>query len=91
MKFNTQLKTLFLDPHSEIEHTDEKVNIILSPALYWVKRQTLPVKYIRDAMKLLPSIFEESVPEGHYSYSAYKDGDTFVLFAYDDKYYTLYP
>jgi len=86
MKFNTQLKTLFLDPHSEIEHTDEKVNIILSPALYWVKRQTLPVKYIRDVMKLLPSIFEESVPEGHYSYSAYRDGDAFVLFAYDDKY-----
>lgn len=85
MKFNKQLRTIFLDPNSKPFKIDERVNVILSPALYWVKKVKLPVKYVRDAMKLLPSIFEDTIPDGNYSYSAYKDGDEFIIFAYEDK------
>lgn len=91
MKFNKKYRTLFLDPHSETIDVNEKVNIILSPSLYWVKKISLPVKYTRDAMKLLPSIFEDILPDGIYSYSAYKIGDSkgsnsdFFVFAYEDK------
>ncbi len=63
----------------------EKVNIILSPSLYWVKKLSLPVKYVREVKKLLPSIFEDTLPEGHYSYYVYKSGDDFFAFAYEDK------
>jgi len=91
MIFNKKYKTFFLDPYSEPMHIDEKVNIILSPSLYWVKKISLPVKYVRDALKLLPSIFEDILPDGNYSYSAYKCEETkglnsdFFVFAYEDK------
>jgi hypothetical protein len=89
MKFKrSNATTLFLDPYSttKVEYDrEQKVNIILSPALYWVKKLSLPVKYVREVKKLLPSIFEESLPAGHYSYSAYKSGDDFFIFAYEDK------
>ncbi len=91
MTFNEKYKTLFLDPLSEATNVNEKVNIILSPSLYWVKKISLPVKYVRDALKFLPSVFEDILPEGHYSYSAYKCEETqglnsnFFVFAYEDK------
>ncbi|MEA3371129.1 MAG: hypothetical protein U9Q40_07300 [Campylobacterota bacterium] len=83
--FNQKFKTIFLDPDAAAFELDEQVNVILSPSLYWVKKLSLPVKYVRDAKKLLPSIFEDSLPDGNYSYSVYKEGDDFFAFAYDDK------
>ena len=88
MKFRRDATTLFLDPASKEELSYEKsnkVNIILSPSLYWVKKMSLPLTSVREVKKLLPSIFEDSLPEGHYSYAAYKHGAEFMLFAYEDK------
>jgi len=84
-KFKNSYKTIFLDPLMDRVHVEEKVNIILSPSLYWVKKISLPVKYIREAKKLLPSLFEDILPEGHYSYYAYKEDDEYIVFAYEDK------
>jgi hypothetical protein len=89
MKFNEQKRVVFLDPNSNlIVESDEKVEIILSPALYWIQKLKLPVKYLRDVKKLLPSLFEDILPDGNYSYSAYKDENeegSFFIFAYEDK------
>jgi len=88
MNFKHSSTALFLDPSSTatVEYEKgEKLNIILSPSLYWVKKIVLPVKSVREAKKLLESIFEDSLPEGHYSYTAYKSGDEFLVFAYEDK------
>ncbi len=84
-KFNKQINTIFLDPHSENFNTAESVNVILSPSLYWVKKVSLPIKYLRDVKPLLASLFEDTLPDGTYSYSAYKSGDDFFIFAYEDK------
>ena len=83
--FNTKARAIFVDTDSPVTLLDGKVNIILSPSLYWVKRVSLPVKYLRDVKPLIPSLFEEQLPEGKYSYSAYKDGEDFLIFAYNDK------
>jgi len=87
MKFKQNHRLLFLDPlvDGEIESKKSKVDIILSPSLYWVKKIKLPLSSVREAKKLLPSIFEESLPQGNYSYSAYKVEDGFMAFAYEDK------
>ncbi len=85
-KFNKQIKTIFLDPASDSLEIEDDVNVILSPSLYWVKKVSLPVKYLRDVKSLLPSLFEDTLPEGSYSYSAYKSGDEFFIFAYEDKF-----
>jgi hypothetical protein len=87
-KFKRNATTLFLDPvwQGKQEYKKgEKFNIILSPSLYWVKKVQLPVKYLREVKKLLPSIFEEILPDGHFSYSAFKEGDSYYIFAYEDK------
>ncbi|MFK5937062.1 MAG: hypothetical protein QM497_01585 [Sulfurimonas sp.] len=84
-KFNKQIDTIFLDINSSSFETSEHVNVILSPSLYWVKKVSLPVKYLRDVKALLPSLFEDILPHGNYSYSAYKSGEEFYIFAYEDK------
>jgi len=83
--FKTKAKAFFVDVDTPAYRLEAPVNIILSPSMYWVKRVTLPVKYLRDVKSLIPSLFEEHLPEGKYSYSAYKDGDDFLIFAYNDK------
>jgi hypothetical protein len=50
-----------------------------------VKKIALPVKYLRDAKKLLPSLFEDILPEGNYSYTLNRYEDEFLIFAYEDK------
>jgi hypothetical protein len=88
MNFKSKHQTIFLDPNVEGSFElkpKEKVNVILSPSLYWVQKVSLPLKYVRDVKKLLPSLFEDILPEGSYSYSAYKSGDDFYIFAYEDK------
>lgn len=87
-KFKRDTTTIFLDPHSKQKFSyakKQKIDIILSPSIYWVKKLKLPVKSVREVKKLLPSIFEDSLPAGHYSYYAYKKEEEFFLFAYEDK------
>ncbi|MGB5964815.1 MAG: hypothetical protein WBF77_04000 [Sulfurimonadaceae bacterium] len=83
--FRSKAKAFFVDVDSPAYPLEEAVNIILSPSMYWVKRVTLPVKYLHEVKSLIPSLFEENLPEGKYSYSAYRDGDSFLIFAYNDK------
>jgi len=88
LKFKQKRQLLLLDPHAapqeKLLKSNDKLVIILSPALYWVKKLSLPVKYLREAKRLLPSLFEESIADGHYSYSVYKKGDEYLAFAYED-------
>ncbi len=85
MKFKDDLKTIFLDEYSEVFNLDEKVNLILSPSLYWVKKLDLPVKYLYEVKSLIPSLFEDILPDGNYSYTAYKSNEKYFIFAYEDK------
>jgi hypothetical protein len=85
MLFNRKVKKVYIDTDTPAVHSEEMLDIILSPAYYWVKRQSLPVRYLREAKKLLPSLFEDILPKGNYSYTAYKEEDDYLLFAYSDK------
>ena len=85
-KFKRQFDTIFVDVNSADFELDNSVNIILSPSLYWIKKVTLPVKSLREVKPLLESLFEDILPEGRYSYTAYKEGDEYFIFAYEDRY-----
>jgi len=85
MIFRPKTHVVMFDTQSPSIETDELLDIILTPSFYWVKRVELPVKYIHEVRRLLPSLFEDILPEGEYSYSAYRDGDAYMIFAYDDK------
>ena len=87
-KFKSINKVLFLDPNNSFILTQvdtKKIDVILSPALYWVKKLSLPISNLREVRKLLPSIFEDTLPPAHYSYMVYKKGEELIAFAYEDK------
>lgn len=67
----------------DVQNTD-KIDIVLSPRFYWVKKQTLPLKYEYQAKSYAKSVFEGCIPSGNYTYLAKKHNDEFLLFAYDD-------
>lgn len=85
-KFKRQVDTIFVDSNSADFHIESSVNVILSPSLYWVKKVSLPLQSLREVKSLLESLFEDMLPEGRYSYEAYKFGDEYFIFAYEDKY-----
>jgi len=79
-------QTILLDKELDLHvKKDSSVDIILSPTLYWVKKFKVPVGSNKEALKLLPSLFEEYLPSGEYSYFGYFEGDDFIGFAYDKK------
>jgi len=84
-KFKKQHDTVFVDKDSAVFEAEGSVNVILSPSFYWVQKRELPVKSLREVRPLLESLFEDILPAGHYSYVAYKEGDEYLLFAYQDK------
>jgi len=97
LKSQTEYKTIYVDKKTEsIElNKNEKVDIVLSPAFYWVQDVKLPVKYEFQAKNLLPSIFDGILSEGNYSYRAYKkisdfgksndlQNSSWLVYAYDD-------
>jgi len=84
-KYSKKRASLFLEPSLEFKRTEQDINIILSPSFYWVKKIFLPLRRERDVKKLLPSIFEDILPEGNYSYAVYKKEEYFLAFAYEDR------
>lgn len=80
----TALLVVVVGKQKQINVSAEKVNLVLSPAFYWFKKEQLPVQSVAKAKQLAPSLFDGTVPEGSYSYTAIKQEDGFWLFAYDD-------
>ena len=62
----------------------KKFYLILSPSLYWFKKESLAVSP-HQAKKIAPSVFEGILPEGEYSYYIYRNGEEYWFFAYNDR------
>ena len=85
-KFKTESEILLLDPDLDIESRPGRKRVVLSPALYWVRAFELPVKSEKEAKKLLPSLFEEFLPEGDFHYYGYfEEGGRYIGFAYEEE------
>ena len=72
-----------IDKHTDKIDVQDKINIILTPSFYWVKRAYLEVKFASIALKYAPSIFEGMLPEGNYAYYVVKTKEDYVFFAYE--------
>lgn len=60
-----------------------KVDLVLTPSLYWIKRAYFELYFASQALKYAPSVFEGSLPDGNYAYYALKQNKEYLLFAYD--------
>jgi len=84
MKIFKSIKTLFLTKTSYYE-CDEKINIILSPELYWVRIFDIPIKNKNDVVKVMPSFFESFLDVDNYKFYVIELEDNKKLcFAYDE-------
>ncbi|MGM0519365.1 MAG: hypothetical protein ACQERD_06960 [Campylobacterota bacterium] len=88
MKFgiSEKPKVVFCDKDYTHKQTNSKVDIILSPQFYWVRKFNLPAKNRNEALKLLPAMFEEYIPQGSYDYFCVKlQENSFLCFAYENE------
>lgn len=61
----------------------DKVDVVLSPELYWFRIEDIPVKSASKAKKLAPSLFDSVVPDGIYEYAVVLHEETFWMFAFE--------
>jgi len=80
-------KKLFLTSKTKFEETDEKLDIIISPEYYWVRKFELPIKTEAQARHVLPTLFEDIVDDiTILSYKVIKlEENQFLCFAYNNK------
>lgn len=61
-----------------------EIDVMLTPQLYTIKREVLPVKYHYQAKKLAPSILENLLESGReYDYFVFKDNSSWSFIAYE--------
>jgi len=82
---NKNIQKYFLTKTSQII-SDSKVDLILSPEFYWVRVFEIPVKSKHDALDVLPTLFEDVLPQGEFSYHVIKEEkQKYLCFAYENK------
>lgn len=61
----------------------KRYDLMLTPQFYVFKKESLPVSYLYQAVRLAPSILDELTGAGDYSYAAIKEDGNWILIAYD--------
>ena len=62
----------------------ENVNVMLTPQFYTLKKEALPVKYLYQAKRIAPSLFDGLLEVGgSYEYFVFKEEESWVFIAYD--------
>lgn len=85
MNFMGSNKQLLL-VHASMEDVSlsESVNVMLTPQFYTLKKEALPVKYLYQAKRIAPSLFDGLLEvEGSYEYFVFKEDESWVFIAYD--------
>jgi len=77
-------KTVFLQKNSHFNLHD-KVNIVLSPELYWVRIFDIPIDSMSEVKRVVPDFFEEFFDIKNYKFKVIKiDKHKYLCFAYDE-------
>ena len=85
MNFMGSNKELLL-VHTSMENVSlsQNVNVMLTPQFYTLKKEALPVKYLYQAKKIAPSLFEGLLEAGRsYKYLVFKEKEHWAFIAYD--------
>lgn len=72
--------------HASMEDVSlsHSVNVMLTPQFYTLIKEPLPVKYLYQAKRIAPSLFDGLLEEGRtYEYLVFKEEDRWVFIAYD--------
>jgi len=81
---NKKLKRIFLTKKTKVDFKN-KVDLVLSPEFYWVRKFEIPVKNEKEALKVLPTLYEDILPDEDFEYYCLKtDESKFICFAYNN-------
>jgi hypothetical protein len=70
----------------KVQSLSHSVNIMLTPQFYTLKKEKLPLKYLYQAKKIAPSLFDGFLEDAYkYDYLVYKEEDEWIFIAYDPK------
>lgn len=85
MSFLENSKVLLLAYSGMKEQSlSDSVNIMLTPQFYTLKKEKLPIKYLYQAKKIAPSLFDGLLEDiQKYNYLVYKEEDKWIFIAYD--------
>jgi len=62
----------------------DSVNIMLTPQFYILKKEKLPIKYLYQAKRIAPSLFDGLLEDVQkYDYLVYKEKEEWIFIAYD--------
>jgi len=63
---------------------EQSVNIMLTPQFYTMKKEELPIKYLYQAKRIAPSLFDGLLDEHEsYKYFVFKEGKEWIFIAYN--------
>lgn len=81
---NKNIEKYFLTKKSDIQ-INSKVDLVLSPEFYWVRVFEIPVDTEKKALDVLPSLFEDILPNGNVDYFATKlEENKFLCYAFNN-------
>jgi len=85
LSFLGNSKALLLAYSGMEEHSlSHSVNIMLTPQFYTLKKEKLPLKYLYQAKKIAPSLFDGFLEDAQkYEYFVYKEEEEWIFIAYD--------
>ena len=85
MSFLANSKALLLAYYGmEEQSLSDSVNIMLTPQFYTLKKKKLPIKYLYQAKKIAPSLFDGLLEDVQkYDYLVYKEDEEWIFIAYD--------
>jgi hypothetical protein len=79
-------KPLYISDEVELPKGREKIDIILSPKFYLIKREDLTIPKEKDALKIAPSIFESFFDSlENIKFVAIKEENSYIFIAIDVK------
>lgn len=82
-----EAEKIFLTSNTELTDIPDKIDIIVSPEFYWVRKFEIPVKTEAQARHVLPTLFEDIVEEvSILTYQVIKlEDNEFLCFAFNNK------
>lgn len=84
---NNETKKIFLTTKTKDVNLSRKIDIIVSPEFYWVRKFEIPVKTETQARHVLPTLFEDILDDiSILTYQVIKlEENIFLCFAYNNK------
>jgi len=65
-----------------VETNKEDYDLLLTPQLYLLKRENLPVRFVFEARRIAPALMEELGADSSWAFEVFREGEMWTVIAY---------